>query len=233
MTNNKWIISTCKCGYLRLTLKKVLKVTKIQSAYHKTVNPCVFSHTHPLLTHSHHLLTHSYHLLNCSPLCNLFPLLVKSFPPLTKLYPPLTKSNMTTSEESQPMISYRSASYPTSRTNNKWIISTFKCGYLCLTLKKGPKVTKILSGYQKTVNPCVFSHTHPLLSRSHTLLTRSHQLLNCSPLTNSLPPLTKLFPPLTKSFPQLAKSFPVLAKSNMIKSEESQPMISYTLASYP
>ena len=47
--------------------------------------------------------------------------------------------NMKTSEDSQPMASYKLVSQ-TSRTNNKQVISTFKFGYCRLTLKEGPKV---------------------------------------------------------------------------------------------
>ena len=48
--------------------------------------------------------------------------------------------NLTTSEYSQPIISYKLVSHGKPRTNNKRVISTFKFGYPRLTLKKGLKV---------------------------------------------------------------------------------------------
>ena len=51
------------------------------------------------------------------------------------------RSNLNTSKDSQPMISFKMVSHCIpSRSNNKPVISTFKFGCPHLTLKEGPKV---------------------------------------------------------------------------------------------
>ena len=49
-------------------------------------------------------------------------------------------SNLTTSEDSQPMISFKLVSHRKPGINNKRVISTFKFGCPRLTFKEGLKV---------------------------------------------------------------------------------------------